>query len=95
MFFLHVSYRVTRLLIESCLNLLFMTCLFIIRVDEYRKKPVIDKAREHELLPLRVLNHVTSRLRFCRAVTELQITGLLRMPSKRRPDYVQRVAFGL
>ncbi|KAG6437351.1 hypothetical protein SASPL_102265 [Salvia splendens] len=29
------------------------------------------------------------------AVTELQITGLLRMPTKRRPDYVQRVAFGL
>ncbi|KAK1401662.1 hypothetical protein POM88_001267 [Heracleum sosnowskyi] len=29
------------------------------------------------------------------AITELQITGLLRMPSKRRPDYVQRVAFGL
>ncbi|KAF7148827.1 hypothetical protein RHSIM_Rhsim03G0224500 [Rhododendron simsii] len=34
-------------------------------------------------------------VKFCRAVTELQITGLLRMPSKRRPDYVQRVAFGL
>ncbi|GMJ12229.1 origin recognition complex subunit 3 [Hibiscus trionum] len=33
--------------------------------------------------------------RFCRAVTELQITGLLRMPSKRRPDFAQRVAFGL
>ncbi|XP_039121495.1 origin of replication complex subunit 3 isoform X2 [Dioscorea cayenensis subsp. rotundata] len=33
--------------------------------------------------------------RFCRAVIELQITGLLRMPSKRRPDFVQRVAFGL
>lgn len=33
--------------------------------------------------------------RFCRAVMELQITGLLRMPSKRRPDYVQRVAFGV
>ncbi|XP_048225835.1 origin of replication complex subunit 3 isoform X2 [Ricinus communis] len=33
--------------------------------------------------------------RFCRAVTELQITGLIRMPGKRRPDYVQRVAFGL
>ncbi|CAA0830466.1 Origin of replication complex subunit 3 [Striga hermonthica] len=32
---------------------------------------------------------------FCRAVIELQITGLIRMPSKRRPDYVQRVAFGL
>ncbi|KAI9104306.1 hypothetical protein K1719_022878 [Acacia pycnantha] len=33
--------------------------------------------------------------RFCNAVTELQIIGLLRMPSKRRPDCVQRVAFGL
>ncbi|XP_030936949.1 origin of replication complex subunit 3 isoform X2 [Quercus lobata] len=33
--------------------------------------------------------------RFCRAVTELQISGLLRMPSRRRPDCVQRVAFGL
>ncbi|KAJ4844921.1 hypothetical protein Tsubulata_035299 [Turnera subulata] len=33
--------------------------------------------------------------RFCRAVTELQVAGLLRMPSKRRPDFVQRVAFGL
>ncbi|KAE9620214.1 putative origin recognition complex, subunit 3 [Lupinus albus] len=33
--------------------------------------------------------------RFCRAVTELQITGLIRMPSKRRPDFVQRIAFGL
>lgn len=32
---------------------------------------------------------------FCRAVTELQITGLIRMPGKRRPDYVQRVAFGV
>ncbi|KAK4342270.1 hypothetical protein RND71_038086 [Anisodus tanguticus] len=33
--------------------------------------------------------------RFCRVVMELQITGLLRMSSKRRPDYVQRVAFGV
>ncbi|CAA2953529.1 origin of replication complex subunit 3 [Olea europaea subsp. europaea] len=32
---------------------------------------------------------------FCRAITELQIIGLIRMPSKRRPDYLQRVAFGL
>lgn len=38
--------------------------------------------------------HVFFRARFCRAVTELQITGLLRMPSKRRPDLVQRIAFG-
>ncbi|KAI3834223.1 hypothetical protein MKX03_030030 [Papaver bracteatum] len=28
------------------------------------------------------------------AVIELQITGLLRMPSKRRPDFVQIIAFG-
>ncbi|KAG7550894.1 Origin recognition complex subunit 3, partial [Arabidopsis thaliana x Arabidopsis arenosa] len=32
--------------------------------------------------------------RFCRAIMELQIAGLIRMPSKRRPDFVQRVAFG-
>ncbi|XP_010550262.1 PREDICTED: origin of replication complex subunit 3 [Tarenaya hassleriana] len=32
--------------------------------------------------------------RFCRAITELQIAGLIRMPTKRRPDFVQRVAFG-
>ncbi|PAN47525.1 hypothetical protein PAHAL_9G299700 [Panicum hallii] len=32
--------------------------------------------------------------RFCRAVTEMQITGLLRMTSKRRPDLVQRITFG-
>ncbi|CAN6335070.1 unnamed protein product [Urochloa humidicola] len=32
--------------------------------------------------------------RFCRAVTEMQITGLVRMPSKRRPDLVRRITFG-
>ncbi|KAF5738490.1 origin recognition complex subunit 3-like [Tripterygium wilfordii] len=42
-----------------------------------------------------ILNLVYNRARYCRAVTELQITGLLRMPSKRRPDFAQRVAFGL
>nr|XP_043615646.1 origin of replication complex subunit 3-like [Erigeron canadensis] len=41
------------------------------------------------------IKEASIQARFCRAVTELQITGLLRMPSKRRPDYVQRVAFGL
>ncbi|KAK4481070.1 hypothetical protein RD792_011940 [Penstemon davidsonii] len=40
-------------------------------------------------------NEASIQARFCRAITELQIAGLLRMPSKRRPDYVQRVAFGL
>ncbi|KAJ8628911.1 hypothetical protein MRB53_022234 [Persea americana] len=41
------------------------------------------------------IDEASIQARFCRAVTELQITGLLRMPSKRRPDYVQRIAFGL
>ncbi|CAL0329393.1 unnamed protein product [Lupinus luteus] len=40
-------------------------------------------------------NEASIQARFCRAVTELQITGLVRMPSKRRPDFVQRIAFGL
>ncbi|XP_030469117.1 origin of replication complex subunit 3 [Syzygium oleosum] len=41
------------------------------------------------------LSEAAIQSRFCRGVTELQITGLLRMQSKRRPDFVQRVAFGL
>jgi origin recognition complex subunit 3 len=41
------------------------------------------------------LTLVCHRARFCRGVTELQITGLVRMPSKRRPDFVQRIAFGI
>nr|KYP68128.1 Origin recognition complex subunit 3 [Cajanus cajan] len=40
-------------------------------------------------------NESSIQARFCRAVTELQITGLVRMPSKRRRDFAQRVAFGL
>ncbi|GJV31489.1 origin of replication complex subunit 3 isoform X1 [Tanacetum coccineum] len=39
------------------------------------------------------ITEASVQARFCRAVTELQITGLLRMPSKRRPDFVQRVTF--
>ncbi|KAK0593294.1 hypothetical protein LWI29_034421 [Acer saccharum] len=41
------------------------------------------------------LSEAAIQARFCRAVIELQITGLIRMPTKRRPDFVQRVAFGL
>ncbi|KAK9053822.1 hypothetical protein SSX86_024897 [Deinandra increscens subsp. villosa] len=41
------------------------------------------------------ITEASVQARFCRAVSELQITGLVRMPSKRRQDYVQRVAFGL
>ncbi|KAI3950603.1 hypothetical protein MKW92_015774 [Papaver armeniacum] len=40
------------------------------------------------------ISEASIQARFCKAVTELQITGLLRMPSKRRPDFVQRIAFG-
>ncbi|KAK7341189.1 hypothetical protein VNO80_24114 [Phaseolus coccineus] len=40
-------------------------------------------------------NEASVQARFSRAVTELQITGLVRMPSKRRPDFAQRIAFGL
>ncbi|XP_028552480.1 origin of replication complex subunit 3 [Dendrobium catenatum] len=40
-------------------------------------------------------NEVSIQARFCKAVTELQITGLVRMPSKRRPDFLQRIAFDL
>ncbi|CAI9109491.1 OLC1v1009319C1 [Oldenlandia corymbosa var. corymbosa] len=41
------------------------------------------------------ISDASIQARFCRAISELQITGLLRMPSKRRPDFVQRVAFGV
>ncbi|XP_020580455.1 origin of replication complex subunit 3 isoform X2 [Phalaenopsis equestris] len=40
-------------------------------------------------------NEVSIQARFCRAVTELQITGLVRLPSKRRPDFLQRIVFQL
>ncbi|EFJ10304.1 hypothetical protein SELMODRAFT_427211 [Selaginella moellendorffii] len=32
--------------------------------------------------------------RFCKAVAELHVTGLLRLPKKRRPDSVQRISIG-
>ncbi|KAJ9179788.1 hypothetical protein P3X46_008110 [Hevea brasiliensis] len=41
------------------------------------------------------LSEAAIQARFCKAVTELQITGIIRMPSKRRPDYAQRVVLGL
>ncbi|KAL7585041.1 origin of replication complex subunit 3 isoform X1 [Lactuca sativa] len=53
------------------------------------------KKRKTAIEPQKKITEASIQARFCRAVTELQITGLLRMPSKRRPDYVQRVAFGL
>lgn len=53
------------------------------------------KKRKTAIEPQTTITEASIQARFCRAVTELQITGLLRMPSKRRPDFVQRVAFGL
>ncbi|PIA32041.1 hypothetical protein AQUCO_04600009v1 [Aquilegia coerulea] len=53
-----------------------------------------SKKRKHSIEP-EDLTDALVQARFCRAVIELQITGLLKMPNKRRPDYVQRVAFGL
>ncbi|RLM64981.1 origin of replication complex subunit 3 [Panicum miliaceum] len=44
--------------------------------------------------PLSPEGRAMIQARFCRAVTEMQITGLVRMPSKRRPELVQRIAFG-
>lgn len=41
------------------------------------------------------ISDASIQARFCRAIIELQITGLLRTPSKRRPDFVQRIAFGI
>ncbi|CAM8965297.1 unnamed protein product [Rhodiola kirilowii] len=74
----------------------FKTIINPIFKDKSKKKkastPKKRKAREEEPASI---SEATIQARFCRAVIELQITGLLRMPSKRRPDYVQRVAFGL
>ncbi|KAL4557546.1 hypothetical protein LXL04_035728 [Taraxacum kok-saghyz] len=53
------------------------------------------KKRKTAIQPQNNITEASVQARFCRAVTELQITGLLRMPTKRRPDFVQRVAFGL
>lgn len=52
-----------------------------------KKRKIVDDSEK--------LSEVMIQSRFCRGVAELQITGLLRMQSKRRPDFVQRVAFGL
>ncbi|KAK0575909.1 hypothetical protein LWI29_009027 [Acer saccharum] len=58
------------------------------------KQSPLSKKRKNSTEPEN-LSEAAIQARFCRAVTELQITGLIRMPSKRRPDFVQRVAFGL
>ncbi|GAB2264944.1 Origin recognition complex subunit 3 [Dionaea muscipula] len=41
------------------------------------------------------VNEAAVQARFCRAVTELQLLGMVRTPSRRRRDYVQSIAFGL
>ncbi|MCL7043992.1 hypothetical protein MKW94_030790 [Papaver nudicaule] len=54
----------------------------------------LSKKRKVTTTEAQSISEASIQARFCKAVTELQITGLLRMPSKRRPDFVQRVAFG-
>eukprot|EP01018_Ginkgo_biloba_P007633 Gb_17510 [translate_table: standard] len=64
------------------------------------ENPCVEK-REHSQKKLKITNGSPQidkdyiQARFSKAIAELQIVGLLRMPSKRRPDYVQRVAFGV
>ncbi|XP_074312049.1 origin of replication complex subunit 3 isoform X2 [Silene latifolia] len=65
-----------------------------VKASSKSKRPSTPKKRKDANHPQSDSESVI-QARFCKAVSELQITGLLRMPSKRRPDYVQRVAFGL
>ncbi|KAF3335907.1 origin recognition complex subunit 3 [Carex littledalei] len=59
-----------------------------------KKRHLSPASKKAKTLPPSAIEALI-QARFCEAVTELQITGLLRMPSKRRPDFVQRIAFGL
>ncbi|KMZ74713.1 Origin recognition complex subunit 3 [Zostera marina] len=63
---------------------------------KFNKSPASKKGKVSSALSdSSNLNEATIQARFCKAVTELQISGIIRMPSKRRPDYVQRITFGL
>lgn len=64
------------------------------KIHKLRQSP-LTKKRKDITDESQSKSEVSLQARFCKAVIELQITGLLRMPTKRRPDYVQRVAFGL
>ncbi|KAL5225698.1 hypothetical protein ABZP36_012337 [Zizania latifolia] len=61
--------------------------------SKVKRKPHASPSKKKSKL-MAAESEAMIQARFCRAVTELQITGLLRMPSKRRPDLVQRIAFG-
>ncbi|KAD6796673.1 hypothetical protein E3N88_07569 [Mikania micrantha] len=65
-----------------------------VQVKHKSKVSPSPKKRKTAIEPQNI-TEASIQARFCRAVTELQITGLIRMPTKRRQDYVQRVAFGL
>lgn len=70
----------------------------IVSGTDLNKELVVKKSSEKKRKamagPLQT-DKASIQARFSKAITELQIVGLLRMPSKRRPDYIQRVAFGL
>ncbi|KAL3510216.1 hypothetical protein ACH5RR_029617 [Cinchona calisaya] len=65
-----------------------------VRTKNRLKQSPSPKKRKSSGEPQKI-SEACIQARFCRAISELQITGLLRMPSKRRPDFVQRVAFGV
>ncbi|GBG91397.1 hypothetical protein CBR_g52284 [Chara braunii] len=52
--------------------------------EDERKKKSISSSQDAAAL----------QARFVRATSELQVLGLVRVPGKRRPDHVQRVAYG-
>ncbi|KAL5710627.1 Origin recognition complex subunit 3 [Ranunculus cassubicifolius] len=69
----------------------------VLRPHSKAKSKIQSPSSKKRKLPMETedITDASIQARFCRAVIELQITGLLRMPNKRRPDFVQRVAFGL
>ncbi|KAI4346976.1 hypothetical protein L6164_007833 [Bauhinia variegata] len=63
------------------------------RKQKAKQSPLPKKRKDTN--ESRDTSEASIQARFCKAATELQITGLVRMPSKRRPDFVQRIAFGI
>ncbi|KAF3795953.1 Origin of replication complex subunit 3 [Nymphaea thermarum] len=72
---------------------MFINSLGVSKKSGAQKSPTPKKRKAVNML--NASDEASIQARFCRAISELQVTGLLRMPSKRRPDYVQRIAIGL
>ncbi|XP_057863535.1 origin of replication complex subunit 3 isoform X1 [Cryptomeria japonica] len=61
----------------------------------YRGSEASSQKRQRAMNGLPQADKASIQARFSKAITELQFVGLVRMPSKRRADYLQRIAFGL